>query len=52
MNGDIKLYDNKHSELLKVTTLHDSVSCALYFKSDVMGCNVLVTGSASPNAGL
>ncbi len=52
MNGDIKLYDNKHAELLKVSTTNDSVSCALYFKSDVLNCNVLVTGSESPNAGL
>ena len=50
MNGDIKLYDNKHAELLKVTTVHDSISCALYFKSDSLNCNVLVTGSESPNA--
>lgn len=52
MNGDIKLYDNKHAELLKVSTTNDNVSCALYFKSDVLNCYVLVTGSESPNAGL
>ena len=34
MNGDIKVFDHKHAELLKVTSMHDSVSCALYFKSD------------------
>lgn len=52
MNGDFKLYDNKHAELLKVSSIHESVSCALYFKSDALNCNVLVTGSESPNAGL
>lgn len=52
MNGDFKLYDNKHAELLKVSSIHDNVSCALYFKSDALNCNVLVTGSESPNAGL
>jgi len=52
MNGDIKLYDNKHAELLKVSTTNENVSCAIYFKSDLLNCNVLVTGSESPNAGL
>lgn len=48
MNGDIKLFDNKHSELLKVSSMHEAVSCALYFKSDALGCNVLVSGSEAP----
>lgn len=34
MNGDVKIFDQKHSELLKVSSMHDSVTCALYFKSD------------------
>lgn len=52
MNGDIKLYDNKHSEVLKVSSVNESISCGLYFKSDTLNCNLLVTGSESPNAGL
>jgi len=52
MNGDIKLYDSKHSEVLKVSSVNESISCGLYFKSDSLNCNVLVTGSESPNAGL
>ena len=52
MNGDIKLYDNKHAELLKVSTVNDTITCGLYFKSDTLNCNILVTGSESPNAGL
>ena len=52
MNGDLKLYDNKHAELLKVSSVNDSISSALYFKSDVLNCNILVTASESPNAGL
>ena len=52
MNGDIKLFDHKHAELLKVTSLHNSVSSALYFKSDLLNSNMLVSGSESPNAAL
>ena len=52
MNGDLKLYDSKHAELLKVSSVNDSISCALYFKSDVLNSNILVTASESPNAGL
>lgn len=52
MNGDVKLYDHKHAELLKVTSMHDSVSSLLYFKSDNMGCNYLVSGSEAPGAAL
>ncbi len=52
MNGDIKLYDNKHAELLKVSTVHDNITSALYFKSDLLNCNVVVTASESPNARL
>lgn len=52
MNGDIKLYDNKHAELLKVSTVHDNITNALYFKSDLLNCNVVVTASESPNGRL
>ena len=52
MNGDIKLFDHKHAELLKVTSLHNSVSSALYFKSDLLNSNMLVSGSESPNSSL
>ena len=47
MNGDLKLFDHKHAELLKVTSLHSSVSSALYFN-----CNMLVSASESPSAAL
>jgi hypothetical protein len=52
MNGDLKLFDHKHAELLKVTSLHSSVSSALYFKSDLLNCNMLVSASESPSAAL
>jgi len=50
MNGDVKLFDQKHSELLKVSSMHQAVTCALYFKSDALNCNMLVTGSETPGA--
>jgi len=52
MNGDFKIYDSKHAELLKVSTSNDSITSALFFKSDSLNSNVLITGSSSPNAGL
>jgi hypothetical protein len=52
MNGDIKLFDQKHAELLKVSGLHENVSCALYFKSDKLDSNLVVSGSETPGAAL
>lgn len=52
MNGDLKLYDQKHSELLKVSSMHEAVTCALYFKSDTLQCNMLISGSEAPGASL
>jgi len=52
MNGDFKIYDSKHAELLKVSTSNDSITSALFFKSDSLNSNILITGSSSPNAGL
>ena len=54
MNGDLKIYDSKHAELLKVTGLHDetSISDLLYFKSDLIDAGLVVTASEMPNPAL
>lgn len=53
MNGDLKVYDSKHAEVLKIEKLHqENVNCALYFKSDSLQGNYLVTGSECPGASL
>ena len=49
MNGDIKICSKEHAELLKVSQMHDSVSAALFFKSDSMNANVVVSASETPN---
>jgi len=50
-NGDLKLYNSKHSELLTVNQLHagSQITGALYFKSDVIGAKILVTCSEIPD---
>jgi len=49
-NGDLKVYDSKHAELLKVNNLHPDcqITDLLYFKSDVMNKKIVVTASELP----
>jgi hypothetical protein len=51
MNGDLKIYDSKHAELVKVSQLHSdtSITDCLYFKSEAAQANILVTASEVPN---
>ena len=50
-NGDLKLYNSKHAELLSVSQLHadSQITDTLYFKSDVLGSKILVTCSEMPD---
>jgi hypothetical protein len=54
MNGDLKIYDQKHAEQVKVSQLHldTSITDCLYFKSDLSQSNILVTASEVPNPAL
>lgn len=50
-NGDLKLYNSKHAELLSVSQMHadSQITDALYFKSDTLGSKFLVTCSEMPD---
>lgn len=54
MNGDLKIFDAKHSELVKVAQLHQdtAITDLLYFQSELLKRDVVVTASESPNAEL
>lgn len=47
MNGDFKLYNSQHSELLKVSQLHQdtAITDCLYFQSEALKSAVVVTAS-------
>jgi len=51
-NGDVKVYDSKHNEVLNVTKLHpdSQITDMLYFKSDALDQKYLITCSELPNA--
>jgi hypothetical protein len=53
MNGDLKVFDNKHA-LLMSTNLHSetAITNCLLFKSDLLNTNVVVTASEVPNPAL
>lgn len=53
MNGDLKVFDNKHA-LLMSTNLHSetAITSCLLFKSDLLNTNVVVTASEVPNPAL
>ena len=50
-NGDIKVYSSEHAELLNVSQLHYNaqVSDMLYFKSDTLDANIVVSCSEQPD---
>ena len=50
-NGDVKVYGSGHAELLNVAQVHadSQITDMLYFKSDTLGHNVLVTCSELPD---
>ena len=50
-NGDVKVYNSKHAELVSVSQLHadSQVTDALYFKSDALNTNILISCSELPN---
>lgn len=50
-NGDIKVYSSEHAELLNVSQLHYNaqVSDMLYFKSDTLDANLVVSCSEQPD---
>lgn len=50
-NGDVKVYGSGHAELLSVVQLHrdSQITDMLYFKSDVLRQNVMVTCSELPD---
>ena len=51
-NGDVKVFNSNHTEVLTVSNVHDDsqITDMLYFKSDVMnGAKLLVTCSELPN---
>ena len=50
-NGDVKVYGSGHAELLNVTQMHNDsqITDMLYFKSDVLGHNVMVSCSELPD---
>jgi len=49
-NGDVKLYNSKHAELLSVSQLHadSQVTDSLYFQSDALNSKILVSCSELP----
>ena len=51
-NGDVKVYDSKHNEVLNATKLHQDsqITDLLYFKSDTLDQKYLITCSELPNA--
>ena len=53
MNGDLKVFDNKHTLLIS-TNLHSetAITSCLLFKSDLLNTNVVVTASEVPNPAL
>lgn len=52
MNGDLKIFSKEHAELVKVAGLHESVAALLYFKSDHLDKQVVVSGSEAPGPAL
>ena len=50
-NGDVKVFDSSHSELLNVASLHkdSQITDMLYFKSDALNSKILVTCSEMPD---
>lgn len=53
MNGDLKVFDSKHTQLLSINMhTETSITDCLFFKSDVLNTNVVVSASEVPNPAL
>ena len=53
-NGDVKIFNATHQEILSVSQLHDDsrINDLLYFNSDKLDSKLLVTCSELPNPSL
>lgn len=53
MNGDLKIFDQSHGELIKLKSLHqENVNAVLFFQNDLMDAQAMVSGSEHPGGDL
>jgi hypothetical protein len=53
MNGDLKIFDQSHGEMIKLKNLHaENVNAVLFFHNEATDAQALVSGSEHPGGDL